>query len=931
MNNEKRKLIIGSLCHDIGKVLYRDYSVTNHSDMGYAFLVNEVHIEDEEILNQVRYHHSNNIKKAKINNDSLSYITYIADNIASMSDRRYDISRNEKNEKLYDKKIRLKSIFNKLNSNDEEKFYDFGMLDDLEGIKIPIDENKIDKSRDDNFYTEVYNKILNCFNQIVDEKKEIREEYINSLLETLEATLSFVASSTDTKQVSDISLFDHLKITSAYASCIYDYVKNKKILDFKEYLYDKAKMFYDEKAFLILNLDLSGIQDFIYMHSNESGGMLKSLRTRSFYLEMLLEDVVDELLDDLELSRANVLYIGGGHSFLMLPNTEIAKDIVDKKIKEVNKWMVDTFDIRLFLAYGFEKCSANDLSNQIIEENQEVVGAKYREPEVLDNDTVGAKHCEPNCKIADGFFNNEVKNESPYSEVFRKSQISVSEKKMKKFSYDTILKLNNEQKNNGERECSICKRTDRLIEDKDDEKFKCEICKSIENISNEILNKDFFLVVSKSNDNNLKSLPLPFDKELIFKNENEAKELENRIIRLYGKNKYYTGKKLSKKINFTDYYKKGLETFEDMAKASFGGYEKLAVFRADVDNLGDAFVNGFKHNKYGTQFMSLSRIATFSRMMSLFFKKYINGICKKEFDENYIVNRDEREEFLEEKSRKKVETTSHSVVAKQEAVGERQEDVGAKHCEPDCKKADGFYTSEQKKSIGARHFAIELSFHDLAIIYSGGDDIFAVGAWDEIVNFAIELYNRFKEFSQGTLTFSCGIGMFDKSLPISMMARLSGELEDVSKSYKTKEKEKNAITLFDSPLSNEFENTYHFDEFIDNVLGEKYEIIKSYLNPKEQDGLKQNEDKGRSFLHKLIELVSNRNEKINLARFAYILARAKPNIDTNKLMSKDEKEEIIKRYNDFSEKLIKWITNEKDAKELLTALKLYGYYSREGE
>ena len=113
MNNEKKKNIIGSLCHDLGKVLYRDYSVANHSDMGYDYLKNEVGISDNEILDQVKYHHSNNIRNANLDNNSLAYITYIADNIASMSDRREDISKNEKNEKLYDKHIRLKSIFNK--------------------------------------------------------------------------------------------------------------------------------------------------------------------------------------------------------------------------------------------------------------------------------------------------------------------------------------------------------------------------------------------------------------------------------------------------------------------------------------------------------------------------------------------------------------------------------------------------------------------------------------------------------------------------------------------------------------------------------------------------------------------------------------------------------------------------------------------------
>ena len=808
MNNEKQKLIIGSLCHDLGKVLYRDYSVTNHSDMGYEFLKDEIGINDKDILDQVKYHHSSNIKNSNIADNSLAYITYIADNIASMSDRREDISKNEKDEKLYDKHIRLKSVFNKINNNDSQQVYDFGTLDDKEGIKVPIDEAKINRNIDDSFYSNVVLKIKDCFNQIVNENKEIREEYINSLIEVLEANLSLVPSSTDTNQVSDISLFDHLKITASYASCIYDYIKSKGVNSFKSYLYDNAQSFYDEKAFLILNLDLSGIQDFIYMHNNESGGMLKSLRTRSFYLEILLENIVDELLSELELSRANAIYIGGGHAYLMIPNTTDAINKIETIAKEVNKWFINTFDIRLFLAYGYSECSANDLSG---------------------------------------------KNSESYNEVFRKSQVAVSTKKMSKFSFEDIMRLNREQINNGERECSICRKTDDLITNENGTS-KCKICTSIENISYDILNKDFFVVVKVSPNNELKSLPLPFDQKLVFKTEEEAKTIANtETIRVYCKNTAYTGKLLSKKINFADYFQEDCRTFEDLAKASYGGYKKIAVFRADVDNLGETFINGLRHKKYGTQFMTLSRNATFSRMMSLFFKKYINNICKDKFDDNYIVDLEERNSFIKKNNRK-------------------------------------------------------VSGHDIAIIYSGGDDIFAVGAWDEIVNFAIQLYYRFKEFSQGTLTFSCGIGMYNDSFPISLMSRMTGELEDVSKGFENK----NAITLFDSPINNEFENTYHFEGFIENVICNKYETIKSYF--------KNNQDKGRNFLYKLMEFVANRKDKINVARFAYILSRAKPETDDK---------EISEEYKKFSDMLINWITNDKDAKELLTALKLYGYYSRE--
>ena len=64
-------------------------------------------------------------------------------------------------------------------------------------------------------------------------------------------------------------------------------------------------------AFKLISGDISGIQNFIY--TIPSKGALKSLRGRSFYLEILMEQIVDELLDALQLTRANLIYNGGGH------------------------------------------------------------------------------------------------------------------------------------------------------------------------------------------------------------------------------------------------------------------------------------------------------------------------------------------------------------------------------------------------------------------------------------------------------------------------------------------------------------------------------------------------------------------------------------------------------------------------------------------
>ena len=59
---------------------------------------------------------------------------------------------------------------------------------------------------------------------------------------------------------------------------------------------------------------------------------------------------------------------------------------------------------------------------------------------------------------------------------------------------------------------------------------------------------------------------------------------------------------------------------------------------------------------------------------------------------------------------------------------------------------------------------------NVAIVYSGGDDVFIVGAWNEIIETGIDLVEAFRKYTQGKLTLSAGIGMFPKKYPVKAMA-----------------------------------------------------------------------------------------------------------------------------------------------------------------
>ena len=244
MVDEKVRLIMGSLLHDTGKVIYRQGDDRrNHSISGYDYLKEETNLTDSEILDCVRYHHASLLKRAVgLKENSLAYIVYLADNIAAFSDRR---KKDESEDRGFERSLPLQSVFNILNGNHQEKYYHPGNMDPKNGINDPGDE-KIPFS--ESFYTTV--KV-----QITENLKGMdwNSEYLNSLLTVLEANLSYVPSSTSKEELADISLFDHVKLTAAIASCIYDYL-NENHLNYKETLFSKETEFYETEAFLFCSL-----------------------------------------------------------------------------------------------------------------------------------------------------------------------------------------------------------------------------------------------------------------------------------------------------------------------------------------------------------------------------------------------------------------------------------------------------------------------------------------------------------------------------------------------------------------------------------------------------------------------------------------------------------------------------------------------------
>ncbi len=833
-------LQLGALLHDIGKIVRRaDLDSKDHSEAGSKYLKDNNLLDDKykEVYDMIDYHHAKYLSSANLREDSLAYIVYEADNIASGIDRvKYE------NEKIRGNEMdSLNSIFNvirieKNNLKKTFKLFDF----DKNGFNMPTSSNiKLNNSD--------YKKIIDYIKDNLNSFKEnINPE---KLAIVLEACCSYFPSSSyvDTP---DISYYDHVKLTAAISACFYLYDKENNIQNFKEEYFSDIDR--NKKKFLLVSGEFSGIQNFIYTISSKMA--MKSLRGRSFYLELFAEHIIDEILSTLELSRINLLYSGGSHFYLLLPNTEKTKKILDIYKEKINNFILERMGTTIYFEMVYTETSAEELGNGLTK---------------------------------------EIKTENKVGELFRKTSSKVSKAKLSRYSLEQLKELFNENSSLNKiysytKECTICKKAEdeKILENNardfgDEAGIElCDSCKGYINLGRDIsklyhTNDEF--IIEKKSENIEEGVVFPKYLEgyvsILINNKSYILKNMDKIHRYYAINSNYTGDKLCRNIwvgnyNITENGKGNLIEFKELVKKS-KGIERLAVFRADVDNLGTLFQSGFenKDSKEPYKNVTLSKSVVLSRYLSDFFKRKINLILEKK-----DAAKDNNELFK-------------------------------KYCDIICKNNS--------------------SPRDIVIVYSGGDDVFAIGTWNDIIEFSIDLRTAFKEFTNDKITLSAGIGFFSENYPIHQMAEKTGNLESLAKANKDFSGKiiKNSVVLF-GEIDEKLNHIYTWDIFIDKVLGEKYKFIKSIIILDEKDKLKE-PDKifiGKSKWYKIMDLIVNRltknDNRLDIARFAYILGRVNYT-DKNK-----------DNFNEFKKNLLLWLKDKENAKQLLTAINILIYQER---
>lgn len=821
MTDMMRIVTIGALLHDIGKAIIRAGGERKtHSQLGADFLRPFCDISEagEAVVRCVRYHHGRDLSGAHLAPDDLAYIVYEADNLAAGIDRR---DRDDGAAAFgFDPELTLENVFNVFTGVKRKSYFPLQLLNADLPMNMPVSDRPLAS----------HGKYAGIVETLSANFKEIppQEMQGNELLRILEDTLSYVPSSTAKGEVCDISLFDHVKITAAVAAALLRYMQQHGMADYKDFCYTHGLENRKKDTLLFISADFSGIQKFIYRVQTK--GAMRMLRGRSFYLTMMMEHIIDEILEKLSLSRANLIYSGGGHFYMMADNSEATKEILEYAFHSVNERLLHDYGTSLYVAAGWVPFSA-----------EELLSGKEKK----DN-------------------------------IFRRVNRVIAEKKQSRYSAEQVADMIDEDSalnaiEPGMRECALCHRSldasqleDYVVPGQEEEKIQvCPACNGMYRLGKDIIDAKPDFAILHAPIKGALPLPSPFEeKYLKAVTPEQEKELMKAglLYRVYARNASSTSHLIGTRLWVGDYAaKEGGCTldFGDLASRSGGkeegtGIDRLGVLRADVDWLGAVFAAGLP-----AQYATFSRYAALSRSLSMFFTKGIVDICEKKLP-----------------------------------AGEKP-----------------FYLFGEKEGNRLVH-----------IVYSGGDDLFLVGAWDDLLELSVDLRKAFATYTNGMLSFSAGLGLFSPTYPVIRMAEDTGELEDRAK----KAPEKDSVALFGR--SEAGVPVFTWEALEKNVSGEKLHfllkhMILAWIN--DTDAPQGRCPAGKSLLYRLLELLVKR--PFNLARFAYTLARLEP---VRKAITAEEKE----NYEEIRKQLFQWgRSSGKERLEVETALRLVIYRMREKE
>ncbi|MFU8861982.1 MAG: type III-A CRISPR-associated protein Cas10/Csm1, partial [Cyclonatronaceae bacterium] len=434
-----------------------------------------------------------------------------------------------------------------------------------------------------------------------------------SLLSLLKTCTWCIPSST--MEQPDVSLFDHLKTTAAIAVCLHD--SQKKFGDLPSHI-DGLK---EEKAkrFTLIGGDFSGIQKFIYQISSRSAA--KTLKGRSFYLQLILDVVLEELKVVYEVQDAHILFASGGRFYMLVPNDEDKWEKVHERADAVNKKLLDQFGGGLYLSTGKIDFEASVL---MLEDGYPSLVEKVQKEIEIEK----SRRFSRLITSEDGFFEPDDLKGLTSDDVCKVTGLDL---------YPDESDVPAEKRNRAPKDA---------LGDLQGEGSLSKVAYEQIRLGRRLRNARWLVRYSRKGEKNDREFePLGmgyayqfFDREELQKDDlrgadrvtsiNETEHFldGNRGIGTVGCQFQFYGAAWTPRDNFGDVLE-----FTDIAED--GQINALGILRMDADNLGDAFKNGFIRKKGGSEesIASISRITTLSSHIDWFFSAYLNHILTEGF------------------------------------------------------------------------------------------------------------------------------------------------------------------------------------------------------------------------------------------------------------------------------------------------------------
>uniref|UniRef100_A0A7C5VY60 CRISPR system single-strand-specific deoxyribonuclease Cas10/Csm1 (subtype III-A) n=1 Tax=Thermomicrobium roseum TaxID=500 RepID=A0A7C5VY60_THERO len=494
----------------------------------------------------------------------------------------------------------------------------------------------------------------------------------------------------------DISLYDHLRSTCALAAALHQAQLSDQTL---QALLAQRVPEWEQPCLTLIAADITGVQRFLYTLT--AARAARSLRGRSFFLQLVTEAIGRWLLRQLDLPLVNLLYAGGGRCYLL--TQFLSDDALTTLRQQLDRILLTTTDGELYVALAARPLSCADLS----------VPERFRTAWTQLHESLQAFKGR---KFAD------LPAEELAQNLFAPRGIGGPEPP-----------------------CAICRREAPVARLEDDERI-CARCDSFIDLGSELRRARWLFlreidpVVPRTprEQAHYRGLLAALGLELhLIANDAQLERLvalgRGTLLRVddpdfltppaleIAKQSGSIGLGFAFLANVVPVERDGsVMEFETIA-ASGPGARGLGILRMDVDDLGRLFALGL-----GEQ-LSLSRLASLSGGLRLFFEGYL-------------------------------------------ATRARQ------------------YNDQQKP---------------LYLVYSGGDDVFAVGHWHTIAHFALELRNDFRSFTSGNpvLHLSAGVALVPEHAPLYQAAEEAKEALEAAKARSENGRVvKNAITFLGRTL-----------------------------------------------------------------------------------------------------------------------------------